>query len=333
MEIKADKNLKDDFFKWAHISLAEKNIKWVEQNILSVENYAKRVRMISCSIFEVGNIEILYKILKKISADKVFRIKHQKFINVIIDDFSSYIRFVTEYNEKSTDKEEPENAIDEAEAKDDLEQAEDDNPVRNISPDWIKFDYRNPKDFMKTEPAYVSIGGHEIKAKKWAGILFNLTEWELENNSDLMDSLTDKPLKGKSGRPFLMQDRVYGLTCQQLSNGYWLNLNYSIPQLIKIIVELCMYCGYTRDEIIIYGAKKSSNESAAYSRNRAKGEQASLFDYDDIDGKDYDKYREILAEKFKKGFRDGVIDIGKFKKILAGNVWRGKQTRRREYLL
>ena len=39
-------------------------------------------------------------------------------------------------------------------------------------------------------------------------------------------------------------------------NGYWINLNFNIPQLIKRILSFCLHCGYTEEQIVIYGVPK-----------------------------------------------------------------------------
>ena len=55
-----------------------------------------------------------------------------------------------------------------------------------------------------------------------------------------------------------MQDRIEGLNCSQLSNGYWLNVNHSIPRLMELIQALCLHCGYTKEQVLLYGVVRSN---------------------------------------------------------------------------
>ena len=47
----------------------------------------------------------------------------------------------------------------------------------------------------------------------------------------------------------------------QLSNGHYINLNYSIVQLVNVIKNFCLYCGYTKEEIVMYGVPKNLTTS------------------------------------------------------------------------
>ena len=53
----------------------------------------------------------------------------------------------------------------------------------------------------------------------------------------------------------------------QLSNGYWVNVNRSIPRLMDHIQALCLHCGYQKNQVRIYGVKKG--ESVAQKTNIA----------------------------------------------------------------
>ena len=74
-----------------------------------------------------------------------------------------------------------------------------------------------------------------------------------------MDGLYKESLiVAKKDRPFLLEERLDGLHCAQLSNGYWVCINYSIPRLMEMIRTLCVRCRYTEEQIILYGEAKAS---------------------------------------------------------------------------
>ena len=124
---------------------------------------------------------------------------------------------------------------------------------------WIKYDFTNSRLFERTKPAYCSLAGETITGKNWARILVAITEHEIEKQNPALDELYKKPLVAERKRhPYLMQDRIEGLNCSQLSNGYWLNVNHSIPRLMKLIQALCLHCGYTKEQVLLYGVVRSN---------------------------------------------------------------------------
>ena len=128
-----------------------------------------------------------------------------------------------------------------------------------IQPTWIKYDFTNAQSFERTAPVYCSIAGVPIEGKNWARILVGITEQELARHNATMDGLYKESLiAAKKDRPFLLEERLDGLHCAQLSNGYWVCINYSIPRLMEMIRTLCVRCGYTEDQIILYGEAKAS---------------------------------------------------------------------------
>ncbi len=74
-----------------------------------------------------------------------------------------------------------------------------------------------------------------------------------------MDGLYKESLiAAKKDRPYLLEERLDGLHCAQLSNGYWVCINYNIPRLMEMIRALCVRCGYTEEQIVLYGEAKNT---------------------------------------------------------------------------
>ena len=123
----------------------------------------------------------------------------------------------------------------------------------------IHFNFENSRDFERTRPVSCSIGGEKIEGRNWARILCTLVEHELTaQNPNLNDLYKNSLLAEKKGRPFLMAEKIDGLNCSQLSNGYWVNVNYSIPRLMEIIAAFCLRCGYAKEDIVLIGQKRDS---------------------------------------------------------------------------
>ena len=128
-----------------------------------------------------------------------------------------------------------------------------------MHPSWIKYDFTNAQSFERTAPVYCVIAGVPIEGKNWARILVSITERELARHNTAMDGLYKESLiAAKKDRPYLLEKRLDGLHCAQLSNGYWICINYSIPRLMEMIRALCIRCGYTDEQIVLYGEAKAS---------------------------------------------------------------------------
>ena len=66
-----------------------------------------------------------------------------------------------------------------------------------------------------------------------------------------MARLCQEPLSNHFTNAFFLDQRIQGRKCVQLSNGYWINVNYGIPMLIRIIRLLCTHCDIETDDIDI----------------------------------------------------------------------------------
>lgn len=128
-----------------------------------------------------------------------------------------------------------------------------------VQDNWIRFDFTNSKEFECTVPAYVSVKGRRFEARNWARILVGITEQELKKNNLALESLYKQSLiSNRKNRPFFLEKKLEGLNCSELSNGYWINVNYSIPRLMAQIRALCLHCGYTKSDVVIYGMNREN---------------------------------------------------------------------------
>lgn len=91
---------KESFLSWAPSVLAEKQLKWLDDNILHVELYARAKGLINDSIYTVSDISTLLMIKKAISKNKLFQIKYWKILHNIYEAFDAYISFCSQLNSK-----------------------------------------------------------------------------------------------------------------------------------------------------------------------------------------------------------------------------------------
>lgn len=125
--------------------------------------------------------------------------------------------------------------------------------------DLVRLDFKNYTFFLGTYPVDCKIAGEKIEATTWSDFFVKVIELFLKKFSIRMKDLYQYPLYGRSIDPFFMKNEIEGRFCQKLHNGYWINCNYNTPAKLKRIVKLCLFCGVRRDQILLYGAKKSKN--------------------------------------------------------------------------
>lgn len=144
--------------------------------------------------------------------------------------------------------------------------------------DWIRFDFTNAQSFERTVPVYCNVDGTIVEGRNWARILVAIVELELANKNPALELLYKKSLYAtKIDKPFLMKNGIDGLNCLELSNGYWINVNWSIPRLMEIIQAFCLYCGYNEKQVVLYGVPKR-NVSTKRNRTSSKKNADRSFD-------------------------------------------------------
>lgn len=154
-----------------------------------------------------------------------------------------------------------------------------------IPKNWIYFDFTNAEAFKGTSPAYCNVGGTVVQGKNWINILSEIVENEIINNNVALKVLHKEPLyPHRTNNPFFIKKRAELHRGTKLSNGCWLNVNWSIPHLMKIIQAFCLHCGYTKKQIVLYGIPKENVVSKGYNLSFKKSvssnfdmEQAEAF--------------------------------------------------------
>lgn len=138
-------------------------------------------------------------------------------------------------------------------------------PTMNEGKEEILYNFSNAKKFVGTVPLYCEISGHVFKGKNWNQILVAIIEFEIQNKNLKLEVLYNAPLTlKKSNRPFFLKEKIAGLHCSELSTGYWINANWNTPQMVHLIGTFCLYCGYRKEEVVMYGVSKKMVKNATY---------------------------------------------------------------------
>ena len=225
----------NDFFTWLPSAVPPHALEDVKNSYRVVSSMLIQKRVLAqplVSTTQIGQIENALKQAKRVFGSKKLRINATKLL-------SAYLVYLREI--KNTQHEQP--VV----------------PDVDVKEDWIRFDFTNASSFERTTPVYCNVDGTVIEGRNWARILVAIVELQISNKNPALEALYKKPLyANRADRPFLMKKKVEGLNCSELSNGYWINVNWSIPRLMEIIQAFCLHCGYNKKQVVLYGVLKGS---------------------------------------------------------------------------
>ncbi len=185
-------------------------------------------------------------------------------------------------------------------------------------PNWIKFTFDNVEDFAFTKPVKCLLAGINMLGKNWRYVLINIVEHEIQRQNPALEILKTTSLL-RSDRPFLLKEKLEDCQCKQLSNGYWIVLYLGIPSIMRFIRAFCLHCGYTEDQICMYGVKKS------YAPNYAEDAVNMSLEEEQEPGKSVGLSQQVASETneavvavmqahFQNGFRqESIIDLQRFR--------------------
>ena len=250
---KRAEGIEQEFFKWLSSTVSPNVFDEITKSykLISIMLVQKRaLPQPLTSITTINQVEVALQSVKRVFVNK----KHRNTATKLLMAYTAYLK------EKS-----------EAATANNIQSA------IEVQKNWVRFDFTNSQQFERTAPAYCTIDGHEIAEKNWARILVTITEMEIKNNNPKLQGLYTRSLMSqRKDHPFFLTDKIIGLHCAELSNGYWLNINYSIPRLMEQIEALCLQCGYQKDQMLIYGVPKGN--SSVVSENPIAPQHFSKFD-------------------------------------------------------
>ena len=231
------KATEQEFFTWLPSAVSPSAFEEIKKSYRTIGAILVQKKALSQSLFATSQIEQLedaLKLSKRVFGSKKTRNTAQKLL-------AAYIAYLKEKkNTDSVEEQSQEQGID-------------------VQDNWIRFNFENSKDFEYTVPAYVSVKRQQFEARNWARILVGITEHELNKNNPALENLYKESLiSSRKDRQFFLKKKLEGLNCSELSNGYWINVNYSIPRLMDQIRALCLHCGYTKADMVIYGVDRNN---------------------------------------------------------------------------
>lgn len=250
------KKTENEFFAWLPSTIPPHLLDDVKNSYNVVSSMLVQKKILAqplLSTTQIGQVEYALKQVKRVFGGKRLR-------NNATQLLAAYLTYLRE-NKKS-------------------QPAQAETPMADVQKDWIRFDFTNAQSFERTSPVYCCIDGAVVDGRTWARILVAIVEHEIANENPALEALFKKPLyANKANRPFFMKKKIEGLNCSELSNGYWINVNWSIPRLMEIIQAFCLHCGYDKNQVIIYGVPKGNSSVKGDSASSIKSVDHS-FDMD-----------------------------------------------------
>jgi hypothetical protein len=131
-------------------------------------------------------------------------------------------------------------------------------PANSAKPQLV--DFAHPEYCTGCDPVSCIVEGNDFSGGNWRDVLIALTEAFLQSKPKAAE-LYHTSLFSNGKRVLLMKEKPK-LSARQLSNGYWINVNLSIKDLVFTIGKLCEFCGVDLNDVsITYMPKQQMEET------------------------------------------------------------------------
>ncbi|NCB25667.1 MAG: hypothetical protein EOM62_09380 [Bacteroidia bacterium] len=260
--VAAKQNNKDAFLAWATSVLPTQRCKWIEENILKVEQLAVAAKLISGSIFDVADMATLGAIYRAAGKNKIFQIKNRKFIKNINDDYEAYMQYCSQTSEQAEQADETEPSAVKTPAE----------PVSAVTastePDNgpLVVDFGSEESMAFTKPRSITFLGTELsRPSTWKDVYVRTVSALYENHPDVFSSLSSFP--GSTRLEFGKTDDASRMTApREISEELCVETNFSATDFIQRIKMLLSICAVAYDDLKIvyerrFGAVASKNAS------------------------------------------------------------------------
>ncbi|MCQ4862922.1 hypothetical protein [Pseudoflavonifractor phocaeensis] len=117
-------------------------------------------------------------------------------------------------------------------------------------------DFDHPELCSGCDPVTCIVEGADFSGGNWRDVLVSLTEAFLQSKPKSTE-LYYSSLFHSGEHAFLLKDKPK-LSARKLSNGYWINVNLSIKDLVITIGKLCKFCGIDLTDVTITYMPKQS---------------------------------------------------------------------------
>ncbi len=306
----------DSFSIWLKIiGFSDAQIKSCLTNLSFVSFYCVK-RYQSVDLFKIENGDTLIELKNNLVKDDIFRAINKKNNNELLTALDRYHSYTIGNKNKHTNLSEKQELITEIQAKRnndiDIKQG-------NINRNRQHIDFLHPEYYINKQPVACTIRGHIIVPSqwKWPQLLVAISEWFISSGNIHFNNLDRIALYGIN--IFLMPKKTEFYKCTQLSNGKWINTNYSHQAIITIIRNLCTHCGIDLNDVdIIYESKTQVSVNAIQTRSNPAYTAPAFAPKQILAPLVVKKLTDILLAHFSNGYRlNSPIEMMRFRSYFS----------------
>ena len=229
--ITVKKNSREAFLAWAKSAFSAQRCKWLEENILKRERFAVAAKMISGSIFDVTDTAELEAVYRASCKNKLFQIRHRKFVKNINEDFKEYIKYCSlkpDIREPASDSKAPTVSPETASA--------------NVKIGSFVVNFDAEESMAYTKPTSVSLFGKKmLRPSVWKDVYVCVIAALYEKHPDIFNSMQSFP--GSRRIEFAKpQDADRMLSPKLVSDSLCVETNFSATDFIKRLKTLLTMC-------------------------------------------------------------------------------------------
>lgn len=266
-DMNGNTSIKASFKTWLSAKYPKVVFDVVCSYIKTAEEFCVKVKVLKQPLLETVEAEVLKRVYKTITENKIFRIVNKKQHQRIVEAVSWYIAFVKSEGENLVNKgEEEKKATDEAtKAKDSVE------PVETAPQESYIVDFDNLTSLAFTKPlSYTYKGTTSSVIKNWTDLYVKLFSQIYEEFGASIP--VNRSFYGSGRSDF--GDGAKMTAPKQIVGNYYLETNISATDIVKKIAALMDICDIAYSDVIIRyekrgegSAEEKKNESVVVSEN------------------------------------------------------------------
>ena len=265
--IDAKFNNKDAFLAWSASIVSPKKIKTLDFNISRVEQFGIKANLISGSIYDISEIEILEDLLDGLKKSKLFQINNRKIYKHILDSFLLYMRFCLQLNKNLSS-----NTKNEFEQRTNNPAYYDNTLVTHGTDGIMLVDYHSINSMVYTQPVSLDYKGIHSVSHKWGHLYVELlSQLQVEYPEVFIES-ADKEVFHSNGLMIASESNKKQLRMPRaIGNGFYIEGNCSATRIVKNIRSFLDLCKVDYNQVIIK-YRETSNKQQQKSDSAAKPE-------------------------------------------------------------
>lgn len=307
---KSDKAEIMSFASWLEVSYS-KQVKRIIYSLKALSMLLLKSKVIRSNILKIKDIEEIASLIEKIRTNRGISIyiggKRTAYITAL-SAYKDYLQYLQ--NEQNEDNERTE-----TEGSGDV----DEESVNEGKTDELKVSFTESRNYSYTRPSDLEYFGTHYSIRNWTQAYVQTLKCLFEDYPDRISSMQGKCIRGK-GR-IDIADTVGSdamLAPREIADDLFLETNESATDIVKKIGLFLNLCDVDYNEVKVRYFFSRNNRRQVNTVHLSDGsvdigDQAAKVE-ETFEGADFALYRNLLIEKFSKGFRiDSGLDMGRFR--------------------